>query len=125
MGNIGAAEVLVIFVVALIVLGPNKLPDAARQVGKAVTEIRRVSSGFQRELRDAMEDPFAEEKAREAGRQEVAKSQKTHPLAGKPAPVAQPALPSSSDPADADSGEESEIAAADGSENDKPEPTDA
>lgn len=85
MGNIGAAEVLVIFIIALIVLGPNKLPDAARQVGKAVTEIRRVSTGFQRELRDAMEDPFAEEKAREAGRKQVAESKKkTHPLAGQP-----------------------------------------
>ena len=86
MGNIGGPEILVIFIVALIVLGPNKLPDAARQVGKAMAEIRRVSSGFQREMKDAMEDPLAEEKAREAGRKEVAKSQpqKTVPLAGRP-----------------------------------------
>jgi Tat protein translocase TatB subunit len=86
MGNIGAPEVLVIFIIALIVLGPSKLPDAARQAGKAMTELRRLSSGFQRELKDAMEDPLAEEKAREAGRKEVAKGrqQKTHPLADTP-----------------------------------------
>ena len=58
MGNLGGGEMLVIFFVALIVLGPNKLPDAARQVGRAVNEIRRVSGGFQREMREAMNEPM-------------------------------------------------------------------
>ncbi|MEO0495231.1 MAG: twin-arginine translocase TatA/TatE family subunit [Actinomycetota bacterium] len=57
MGNLGSGELLVIFFVALIVLGPNKLPDAARQVGRAVNEIRRISGGFQREMREAMQEP--------------------------------------------------------------------
>ena len=57
MGNLGSGELLVIFFVALIVLGPNKLPEAARQVGRAVNEIRRISNGFQREMREAMEEP--------------------------------------------------------------------
>jgi Tat protein translocase TatB subunit len=56
-GSIGAPEVLVILVVALLVLGPNRLPDAARQVGRAVAEIRRMSSGMQAELRDAFNSP--------------------------------------------------------------------
>jgi sec-independent protein translocase protein TatB len=54
MGNLGGGEVLVIMLVALLVLGPAKLPDAARQLGKAVAEFRKVSGGFQRELRDAL-----------------------------------------------------------------------
>lgn len=54
MFNVGGAEMLVIMVVALLVLGPNKLPDAARQAGKWMAEFRKVSSGFQREMRDAM-----------------------------------------------------------------------
>ena len=58
MGNLGSGELLVIFVVALIVLGPNKLPNAARQVGRAVNEIRRISGGFQREMREAMNEPI-------------------------------------------------------------------
>ena len=58
MGNPGSGELLVIFFVALLVLGPNKLPDAARQVGRAVNEIRRVSGGFQREMREAMQEPM-------------------------------------------------------------------
>lgn len=48
--NLGTPELLVILVVALLVLGPTRLPDAARQVGKAMGEVRRVADGFQREL---------------------------------------------------------------------------
>ena len=57
MGSIGAPEILVILVVALIVLGPNRLPEAARQVGRAMSEFRRISAGFQAELRDAINPP--------------------------------------------------------------------
>ena len=39
MFNIGGGEVLVIALIALIVLGPQRLPDAARQVGKAMGEL--------------------------------------------------------------------------------------
>ena len=59
MFNVGTPELLVILLVALVVLGPNKLPDAARQVGKFVGEVRRMSSGFQDELRDAMQEPVS------------------------------------------------------------------
>lgn len=67
MGNLGGMEVVVILLVALVVLGPKKLPEAARQVGRALTEIKRVSSGFQQEMRDAMLDPIAEAEARAKG----------------------------------------------------------
>ncbi len=55
MGNLGGGEILVILLVALIVLGPTKLPPAVRQVGKVVGEIRRIGQGFQQELREAAE----------------------------------------------------------------------
>ena len=55
--NLGPGEVLVILVVALLVLGPDKLPSAARQAGRWVGELRRISSGFQAELRDALQEP--------------------------------------------------------------------
>lgn len=48
-------EMLVIFVVALLVLGPAKLPEAGRQVGRALAQFRRWSSGVQSELRTALE----------------------------------------------------------------------
>ena len=56
--SLGPAEILVILVVALIVLGPNRLPEAGRQVGKALAEVRRWSQGFQDEIRSAVDfDP--------------------------------------------------------------------
>lgn len=57
MGSIGPAEILVVLVVALVVLGPNKLPDAARSLGRAVNELRRVSAGVQAEMRGAFAEP--------------------------------------------------------------------
>lgn len=57
MGSIGPAEILVVLVVALVVLGPNRLPDAARSMGKALAELRRMTSGVQAEVRDAFADP--------------------------------------------------------------------
>jgi sec-independent protein translocase protein TatA len=56
MGNVGGGEIVVILLAALLILGPNKLPDAARQLGRAIGELRRVTSGFQRELQDALKD---------------------------------------------------------------------
>ena len=63
MGNLGGGEILVILLVALIVLGPTKLPEAARQIGRAASELRRMSGAFQRELREAINEPVNETKA--------------------------------------------------------------
>lgn len=57
MFNISATELLVIAVVALLVLGPDKLPDAMRKLGRATKELKRITSGFEAELRDALSDP--------------------------------------------------------------------
>jgi sec-independent protein translocase protein TatA len=53
--SLGPAEILVILIVALIVLGPKKLPEAGRQVGKAIAEVRKWSQGFQDEIKSVME----------------------------------------------------------------------
>lgn len=54
--GMGPAELLLIFVIALIVLGPGKLPELARTLGKAMRELRRMSlevtAEFTKELRD-------------------------------------------------------------------------
>ena len=51
--NIGGAELLIILLVALIFLGPQRLPDAARQLGQAVSSLRSLASGFQAEVEAA------------------------------------------------------------------------
>src|SRR5687768_8420145 len=51
---------------ALVVLGPQRLPEAAKQVGRFMGEIRKISSGFQHELKTAFEAE-TEAAARERG----------------------------------------------------------
>ncbi|CAK7011583.1 MAG: Sec-independent protein translocase protein TatB [Desulfovibrio sp.] len=50
MFGLGGGEILIILVVALLVLGPEKLPRFMRTVGKAVGELRRASTEFQRTM---------------------------------------------------------------------------
>lgn len=45
---------------ALVVLGPEKLPDAMRKMGQFYAEIRKMSSGFQQEFRAAIDEPVRE-----------------------------------------------------------------
>ena len=66
MFNLGAPEVVVILVLALLVLGPQRLPDAARQVGSMMGELRKLSSGFQKEMKSAF-DSETESAARARG----------------------------------------------------------
>lgn len=55
MFNVGPEKLMVVLLVALIVLGPDKLPNAARQIGRYMNDFRRISQGFQQELRSAMD----------------------------------------------------------------------
>jgi Tat protein translocase TatB subunit len=53
--SLGPAEILVILVVALIVLGPKRLPEAGRQVGKAIAEVRRWTTEVTTEIKSAVD----------------------------------------------------------------------
>ena len=54
MGSLGVQEIIVIFLVALVLFGPKKLPELGRTIGKALTEFRRASNDlkatFEREM---------------------------------------------------------------------------
>jgi TatA/E family protein of Tat protein translocase len=50
MPQIGPLEILVIFVVALLVFGPTKLPEIGRQVGRGVHEFRKFQQTLRRDL---------------------------------------------------------------------------
>ena len=67
MGNIGSGEVLVVLVLVLLILGPERLPDFARKIGSFLKQAKRMSRSFQEELRSAIEDPEVENKARAQG----------------------------------------------------------
>jgi sec-independent protein translocase protein TatA len=52
--NVGPAELMIIFILALLVLGPKKLPEVSRQLGKGIREFRRVSDEVRGEVEHAM-----------------------------------------------------------------------
>ena len=56
MFGIGMTELMVIFVIGLVVLGPKRLPELARSLGKSLAEFRRASNDMRREFMNVSED---------------------------------------------------------------------
>ena len=51
MGPLGVPETIFIFVLALLIFGPKKLPELGKTIGKAMTEFRRASSELKANVR--------------------------------------------------------------------------
>lgn len=83
MFGIGVPELLVILVVALIVLGPKRLPEVAKGLGKALAEFRRATSDLSEELSNAQ--IMLEEEVRQAERTAQAAQKQVVPSAPKDA----------------------------------------
>jgi sec-independent protein translocase protein TatA len=56
-GNFGMGEILIVLVIALIVLGPKRLPEVARSVGKGVREFKGALTMDDDDDRDRLRDP--------------------------------------------------------------------
>jgi TatA/E family protein of Tat protein translocase len=52
--NLGPWHLLAILVVALLVFGPNKVPDMARQLGKGMREFRRIQASLRTDVTDLL-----------------------------------------------------------------------
>jgi sec-independent protein translocase protein TatA len=52
MFGIGMPEMIIILVLALIVIGPHKLPELAKSLGKGLAEFKKASEGFQRSVQE-------------------------------------------------------------------------
>jgi sec-independent protein translocase protein TatA len=73
-GSIGMPELIIIFVIALIIFGPRKLPELGRSLGKSLAEFKKASN----ELRSTLEEEIRVEEQKETIRQ---------PAAAAPAPT--------------------------------------
>ena len=66
MGNVGFPELIIIFVVALLVFGPKRLPELGRSLGRGLQEFRRAStelkSSIEREIQAAEVEQVLAEK---------------------------------------------------------------
>jgi sec-independent protein translocase protein TatB len=58
--NIQGSELIFLLLLALVILGPEKLPDAVRRFGRTYSEFKKFSAGFQGELRQALDEPMRE-----------------------------------------------------------------
>ncbi|MFQ5791978.1 MAG: Sec-independent protein translocase protein TatB [Acidobacteriota bacterium] len=74
-GPIGMPELIIIFIIALIVFGPRKLPDLGKSLGKSLAEFRRASN----DLRNTLEEEIQVEETRKD--LEETRKELTSPLA--------------------------------------------
>jgi sec-independent protein translocase protein TatA len=83
-GSIGMPELIIIFLVALIIFGPRKLPELGRSLGRSLTEFKRASH----ELRSTLEDEIRLEDQRErAAAKPPAPTATVAPASGEPVPA--------------------------------------
>ena len=63
-GSIGMPELIIIFVIALIIFGPRKLPELGRSLGKSLAEFKRASN----ELKSTLEEEIRLEEQQQRSR---------------------------------------------------------
>jgi sec-independent protein translocase protein TatB len=69
--NIGTAELMLIFIIALIVVGPRRLPEVGRSLGKVVNDVRQMSQEFTAPIMQEMNAPTKENETKEIVDQSV------------------------------------------------------
>jgi sec-independent protein translocase protein TatB len=120
--GIGPTELLVILVIALLVLGPQRLPELARSLGKAIGEFKRATSDLQTELDNAR--IMLEDETRKAARESEKKKGRGYPdasasVAAQSSAQASPAVTAAAEhAADGSAGEAGSVPAA-GKETEK------
>ena len=91
MGPLGVPELILLFIIALLVFGPKRLPELGRTVGKAMNEFRRASN----ELKSVVEDEVREMERQTADVKRQAEDDDMHTSAS-PAPEAATPEPAAS-----------------------------
>ena len=55
--NFGGGELLAILILALVVLGPERIPEMAKSAGKMIAKVKSMTSGLQGQVQGVMDDP--------------------------------------------------------------------
>lgn len=78
MFNIGMPELLLIAVIALLVVGPKRLPDVAKSLGKGLSEFKRTAEGVTDSLKGTLQDsePPSPQKEEEKGEEKSSAEKK-------------------------------------------------
>jgi len=84
MFGIGSTELIIILIVALIVIGPAKLPEMAKSLGKALGEFRRVSTDVKRTIEMEAEQSEQKEKTAQAKKELFPDEVKAEPQPAAP-----------------------------------------
>lgn len=58
--DLSGSKILFLIIIALVVLGPDKLPEAMRKAGKVYGDFKRMTSGFQNEMKSVLDEPMRE-----------------------------------------------------------------
>ena len=85
-GTLGGPELLAIFVIALIVFGPRKLPEIGKSIGKMMAEFRKASNDFKQTIEGEVEA----EKLRDAVQIDPYQPSLPYPSSGEAAPGPEP-----------------------------------
>jgi len=74
-GSIGMPELIIIFVIALIIFGPRKLPELGRSLGRSLNEFKRASN----ELKHTLDEEIRVEETRSTERQRAPEPAPAYP----------------------------------------------
>jgi len=69
--NLGLPEMIFIFLLALIIFGPRKLPEIGRQIGKAMGEFKKASNEFKSQIEGEIRNLELEETVKKASEPQI------------------------------------------------------
>jgi len=77
--NLGLPEMIFIFLLALIIFGPKKLPEIGKQIGKAMNEFRKASNEFKSQIEGEIRNLELEETLKREQTPQILPPEKTVP----------------------------------------------